>query len=404
MKKTLVALLAIVSVFCTFCLTACGGSKEASIAGTYKFFSMTETYNGETETTNVGDEIYPGIIITEDFMVVELKEDGTFIAMMEGEESGTGTWVKSGNNVVVTPTGEGNDEDETVTFKLDGDTLTMEETEEYEGETYSSTMVLKKAQNSNTSPSTTPTTAPTVTPSVSESSIVGTYKFFSMKIGDGITVNAGAEFNGFELTEDYMVLELKSDNTVSMTVEGEDSGTGTWVKSGNNVVLTVEGEAETYTLDGETLSWTFTEEGENYEIVFKKAQNTPTVTPTVAPTVAPSVAPSISESSIVGTYKFQSMSMTYEGVTQTVNAGDTYSGVTLDENYIVMELKEDGTAKMSTTLAGTLVDESIGTWVQDGGNVVITIDDEPEIATIYGDFLIIEGTNEGYTNEVVLKK
>jgi len=277
MKKTLVALLAIVSVFCTFCLTACGGSKEASIAGTYKFFSMTETYNGETETTNVGDEIYPGIIITEDFMVVELKEDGTFIAMMEGEESGTGTWVKSGNNVVVTPTGEGNDEDETVTFKLDGDTLTMEETEEYEGETYSSTMVLKKAQNSNTSPSTTPTTAPTVTPSVSESSIVGTYKF-------------------------------------------------------------------------------------------------------------------------------QSMSMTYEGVTQTVNAGDTYSGVTLDENYIVMELKEDGTAKMSTTLAGTLVDESIGTWVQDGGNVVITIDDEPEIATIYGDFLIIEGTNEGYTNEVVLKK
>ena len=123
MKKTLVVLLAIVSVFCTLCLTACGGS-DADVAGTYKFQSMTA--DGETYT--VGDELYPGMSITDTFMVLELKKDKTFTLASMGENS-TGTWAKDGKNVVLTLDG-GEGEDAAQTFKLDGDKLTMEDEEE----------------------------------------------------------------------------------------------------------------------------------------------------------------------------------------------------------------------------------------------------------------------------------
>ena len=135
MKKTLVVLLAIVSVFCTLCLTACGGSDK--VEGTYKFSSMTMTYEGQTVTVNVGEEFH-GVILDENYNVLELKEDGTAKSSttMDGalvaEE--TGTWVKDGKNVVITIDGQ------SITAKIDGDTLTMEAEEEG----YSNKVVLKK--------------------------------------------------------------------------------------------------------------------------------------------------------------------------------------------------------------------------------------------------------------------
>ena len=135
MKKTLVVLLALVSVFCTLCLTACGS--DADVAGTYKFQSMTMTYNGQTQTVNVGEE-YGGVILDENFNVLELKEDGTAKSSttLDGDlvDESTGTWVKDGNNIVVTIDGE------SITAKIDGDTLTMEAEEDG----YSNKVVLKK--------------------------------------------------------------------------------------------------------------------------------------------------------------------------------------------------------------------------------------------------------------------
>ena len=134
MKKTLVVLLALVSVFCALCLTACGGS---DVEGTYKFKSMTMTYDGQTQIVRVGQE-YGGVILDENYNVLELKKDGTakFSTSMDGEllTEETGTWVKDGKNVVITISGI------SITAKIDGSTLTMEQVTEG----YSNKVVLKK--------------------------------------------------------------------------------------------------------------------------------------------------------------------------------------------------------------------------------------------------------------------
>ncbi len=111
-----------------------------------------------------------------------------------------------------------------------------------------------------------------------------------------------------------------------------------------------------------------------------------------------------SDADVAGTYKFQSMTMTYNGQTQTVNVGEEYGGVILDEDYNVIELKKDGTAKFSTSIDGEVVAEATGTWEKDGKNVVITIEDESITAKIDGDTLTMEESDDGYSNKVVLKK
>lgn len=57
-----------------------------------------------------------------------------------------------------------------------------------------------------------------------------------------------------------------------------------------------------------------------------------------------------------GTYKFRSMSMTTEGVSVDIKAGESYMGVTISEDYMTLELKADGTAVfkgMGETTNGT---------------------------------------------------
>ncbi len=82
-----------------------------------------------------------------------------------------------------------------------------------------------------------------------------------------INVKVGDKLMGVvELTEDYMVLEIKEDNTFTMTAMGEKGESGTWKQDGGKVVLTVDGEDMTVDLSGSSI--TFEQEG--MKIVLKK--------------------------------------------------------------------------------------------------------------------------------------
>lgn len=100
--------------------------------------------------------------------------------------------------------------------------------------------------------------------------IVGTYKFYSMKVemeGAKIDLKVGDKFMGMiELTEDYMVLTINDDNTLTLTAMGEQATTGSWSEEDGKYYLTIAGEKQEITVSGNTL--TMKEEGA--EIVFKK--------------------------------------------------------------------------------------------------------------------------------------
>ena len=58
-------------------------------------------------------------------------------------------------------------------------------------------------------------------------------------------------------------------------------------------------------------------------------------------------------------------------------------GIESLDDYMTLELKADGTATISIVMQ----DAQEGTWKQDGNNVTITIDDEPQVFTLDGNEL-----------------
>lgn len=87
---------------------------------------------------------------------------------------------------------------------------------------------------------------------------------------------------------------------------------------------------------------------------------------------------------IPGTYRFSSMTM--DGIT--IEAGESYMGVTIDEDYIVIEIEDDGTFSMSQTAGGMSVN---GTWKDLGdGKIELTVDNEPLVVECDGDTLVME--------------
>jgi len=96
MKKLSVVMLALVLCLCTiFGLTACGD--DGVVEGTYKFVSMSG-YNGDTYVeVKVGDT-YQGYTFTEDYMTVEIKNDGT-ANLISIDGAATVTWRVDGNKI-----------------------------------------------------------------------------------------------------------------------------------------------------------------------------------------------------------------------------------------------------------------------------------------------------------------
>lgn len=89
----------------------------------------------------------------------------------------------------------------------------------------------------------------------------GKYKFESMRIsmaGNSMTIAVGDEFSGMEITEDFMVIELKGGNKAIVTsnLSGEESvQEGTWKKGEekNEIIITIDDEDMTFIKDGNKL-------------------------------------------------------------------------------------------------------------------------------------------------------
>lgn len=99
--------------------------------------------------------------------------------------------------------------------------------------------------------------------------IVGTYKFYSMKGEDGgvkIDLKVGDSYMGmFELTEDFMVLTVNEDNTLTLSTMGT-TVKGNWTEESGKYYFTIEGEKQEIKVSGSKL--TMKEDGS--ELVLKK--------------------------------------------------------------------------------------------------------------------------------------
>ncbi len=99
--------------------------------------------------------------------------------------------------------------------------------------------------------------------------IAGTYKFYSMKGEDGrvkIDLKVGDSYMGmFELTEDFMVLTVNEDNTLTLSTMGT-TVKGSWTEESGKYYFTIEGEKQEIKVSGSKL--TMKEDGS--ELVLKK--------------------------------------------------------------------------------------------------------------------------------------
>ena len=136
MKKLITLALSLILALACLSFVAC---KEDGVAGTYKFYQLSTTAEGVTVTFNIGDEAPWGDdILSQDSVILELKEDGTLVssAVIDGQtQNSTGTWTVDGDTITLTMNGD------TATATIDGDTLTQS----YSGHGTTMTYVYKKA-------------------------------------------------------------------------------------------------------------------------------------------------------------------------------------------------------------------------------------------------------------------
>ena len=97
------------------------------------------------------------------------------------------------------------------------------------------------------------------------------------------------------------------------------------------------------------------------------------------------------DTSLEGKYNFSSMTMTVQGETTTVKAGESYMGATINKDYAVLEIKEDGTFTL-TAMGQT----QSGTWKEEEGTIKLTIDGQTIDAKHEGKTLTL-GITDGVT-------
>ena len=108
-----------------------------------------------------------------------------------------------------------------------------------------------------------------------------------------------------------------------------------------------------------------------------------------------------SSTNFVGTYKFKSMQGSSMGMEINIEVGKEYMGVTITEDYMTLEVKEDGTLTMSA--AGGLSTQT-GTWEEKDGKIVMTYGGVTSEGTLSGGVLTITGGDGDTSNTVKLKK
>lgn len=104
-------------------------------------------------------------------------------------------------------------------------------------------------------------------------------------------------------------------------------------------------------------------------------------------------------SSITGTYKFESMSVTQGSVTTEIKAGEKYMGmVTLSEDTFILTINDDNTIEFKTNMGEEVTVK--GTWEKKDGKYYLTIEGDSQEVTISGNKLTMESDGA----KLVLKK
>jgi len=103
---------------------------------------------------------------------------------------------------------------------------------------------------------------------------------------------------------------------------------------------------------------------------------------------------------IEGTYKFKSMKYSQGGMTIELEVGEEFMGMmTLSEDFVVITLNEDGTAKM--TMASEGVENEEGTWEKGkDGEIELTFFGEAQTCKCDGETLTMVADGA----EIVLEK
>lgn len=91
----------VVAMIGVLCLVACGGDP----VGTYKFDSMSGKMEGVEIDVKVGDKLMGMVALTEDYMVLEIKEDNTYTMKAMEQSAGSGTWKQDGGKLILTTDG-----------------------------------------------------------------------------------------------------------------------------------------------------------------------------------------------------------------------------------------------------------------------------------------------------------
>ena len=127
MKRTLSIILALLIALSLF--VGCGGGKSTT-AGTYIVkemggMSIQDYFEAEVNNSALGmtlDEYLElmGLQSLDDFMVMELKEDGTATIKVAGDDPETGTWKEEGDKITITT-----DDSGAVELTKNGDDLVM---------------------------------------------------------------------------------------------------------------------------------------------------------------------------------------------------------------------------------------------------------------------------------------
>lgn len=128
MTKKITKLSAFIAAFFMCLLLVACEKQPDPIVGTWKFYSMTVSTNGLSLNLTAGLS-YNGIILDENYLTLEAKEDKTFtmttsLTIIQENSSVTGTWKKDGEQYIL----EAENEPQTVT--VNGNVLVIEESED----------------------------------------------------------------------------------------------------------------------------------------------------------------------------------------------------------------------------------------------------------------------------------
>lgn len=241
MKKITICAALLTCLLFLFPASACGKTEE-SVAGVYQLSRLQYAENNEVVTINTGERL-DDVILTEDFVVLWLREDGTArLTITSGEgvsDASEGRWkIVVGKKVEISAGGVTqtvNMEWDRFTFKMDKYTVTF----------------------------------------IKRGSFAGVYRLSCLQYAlNGIvfTVHAGEEFNGKTLEKDFMTIELYDDGTLKLTITNEvtDVARGTWeINSSDNrcVDISLSGSLQTVRMEESGFlmkidSWTITFERE----------------------------------------------------------------------------------------------------------------------------------------------